>query len=164
MSTSDQYETPLSVFKNLDREFGFGLDVCAQHSTAKCPEYWTEEDDALSKDWATDAGLVFGKWLWCNPPYSDINPWITKAIDAQSKGVGTVMLVMADTSVKWFSRGQLYASETRFITDGRLSFLRDGKPASGNNKGSLIFVFDPHRVGWGQVQFVSRASLTNEKV
>jgi phage N-6-adenine-methyltransferase len=140
--------------------------MCAEYETAKCADYWTIEDDALSKDWAEDAksripgaGLIEMGAIWCNPPHSNIKPWVEKAIEAQLNGRMTVMLVMCDPSVKWFSLAQQYASETRFVTDGRLAFLKNGVPQKGNNKGSVIFVFDPHRVRAGHVSFVTREAL-----
>lgn len=164
--SNDLWATPPEVFEALDKEFCFGFDVCAEYETAKCPDYWTIEDDALSKDWAEDAkcripgaGLIEMGALWCNPPYSKIAPWVEKAIEAQLKGRMTVMLVMCDPSVKWFSLAQQYASEIRFITDGRLAFLKNGVPQKGNNKGSVIFVFDPHRISAGHVSFVTREAL-----
>jgi len=164
--SNDLWSTPPEVFEALDKEFCFGFDVCAEYETAKCADYWTIEDDALSKDWAEDAksripgaGLIEMGAIWCNPPYSKITPWVEKAIEAQLNGRMTVMLVMCDTSVKWFSLAQKYASETRFVTDGRLAFLKNGVPQKGNSKGSVIFVFDPHRISAGHVLFVTREAL-----
>lgn len=156
--SNDTWATPPEIFHALDLEFRFGFDVCAEHSTAKCPEYWTINDDALKQDWAK-AGGVFGQWLFCNPPYSSITPWVEKAIEAQLSGRGTVMLVMCDPSVKWFARAWEYASEIRFITNGRLAFHKNGVRAAGNNKGSVIFVFDPHRLGAGHVSRIDRDTL-----
>ncbi|MBB66865.1 MAG: DNA methylase, partial [Rickettsiales bacterium] len=45
--SNDLWSTPPEVFNALDMEFGFGFDVCAEHETAKCADYWTIEDDAL---------------------------------------------------------------------------------------------------------------------
>ena len=135
--SNDLWSTPPEVFNALDMEFGFGFDVCAEHETAKCADYWTIEDDALSKDWAEDAksripgaGLIEMGALWCNPPYSKITPWVEKAIEAQRNGRITVMLVMCDPSVKWFSLAAQFASEIRFVTEGRLAFLKNGKPVN----------------------------------
>jgi phage N-6-adenine-methyltransferase len=164
--SNDLWSTPPEVFHALDLEFGFGFDVCAEYETAKCPDYWTIEDDALSMSWAKDAlsripgaGLIELGAIWCNPPYSNITPWVEKAIEAQAKGRMTVMLVMCDPSVKWFSLAQKYASEIRFITNGRIAFLKNGVPQKGNNKGSVIFVFDPHRICGGHVSFIERDTL-----
>tara|TARA_B100001063_G_scaffold246739_1_gene287314 strand:+ start:7432 stop:7968 length:537 start_codon:yes stop_codon:yes gene_type:complete len=164
--SNDTWATPPEIFHALDLEFCFGFDVCAEPETAKCDDYWTIDDDALSKDWGKEAlsripgagGIALG-WLWCNPPYSDITPWVEKAIEAQLAGRGTVMLVMCDPSVKWFARAWEYASEIRFVTNGRLAFYKNGVRAAGNNKGSVIFVFDPHRISAGHVSKVDRDEL-----
>ena len=68
---------------------------------------------------------------------------------------------MCDPSVKWFSKAAEYASEIRFVTNGRVAFIDPdtGKPQAGNNKGTVIFIFDPHRIGTGFVSFVDRADL-----
>lgn len=164
--SNDTWATPPEIFHALDQEFCFGFDVCAEYETAKCDDYWTIEDDALSKDWNKEAlsripgagGIALG-WLWCNPPYSKIMPWVEKAIEAQKAGRGTVMLCMCDPSVKWFSTAVKHASEIRFIINGRISFLNNGVRASGNNKGSVIFVFDPHRIGAAHVSWVEREDI-----
>lgn len=166
--SNDLWSTPSEVFNALDMEFGFVFDVCAEDKTAQCQDYWTAEDDALTKDWAFDTltSAIDNKpllsCLWCNPPYSNITPWVGKAIEAQKAGRSTVMLVMCDPSVKWFSLAQQYASEIRFITEGRLAFLKNGVPQKGNNKGSVIFVFDPHRIGAGHVSFIPREALMSK--
>lgn len=92
-------------------------------------------------------------------PYSNIKPWVDKAIEAQAAGRGVVMLCMCDPSVGWFAKAIEKASEIRFIKNGRISFLKNGVRAAGNNKGSVIFVFDPHRIGTGHVSFIDRDEL-----
>ena len=68
----DDRETPPEVFAEFDRRFGpFTLDVAASAHNAKCADFYSIEDDGLEMDWP---GVV-----WCNPPYSDIRPWIEKA-------------------------------------------------------------------------------------
>ena len=156
-SKNDTWATPTEVFDALDFEFNFGHDVCAEHTTAKCESYWTIEDDALSKDWAKDCDSPS---LWCNPPYSKIAPWIEKAIDAQLNGTLVVMLVMCDPSVKWFARAIEYCSQVRFITNGRLSFVDgDGVAKAGNNKGSVIFVFDPNEIKACKTKYIDRSTF-----
>lgn len=50
---------------------GFTLDVAA-HDNYHCAErYFTKEQDGLQQDWHGH--------VWCNPPYSDIRPWVEKA-------------------------------------------------------------------------------------
>ena len=90
---------------------------------------------------------------------ANISPWVDKAIAAQAQGVGTVMLVMADPSVKWFAKAQKYATETRFVTEGRIAFLNNGVPQSGNEKGSVFFIFAPKMIGTGITKYITRASI-----
>ena len=135
----DTYATPQKIFDYFDREFDFEVDVCAEDNTAKCPTYYTIETDAFLQHWRKD-----GSVCWCNPPYSNIKPWVSKAIDESKKGVTTVMLVMADTSVSWFNIALQHCSEIRFVVGGRISFELGGSPQNGNNKGSMILIFRPH--------------------
>lgn len=134
----DTYATPQKVFDHFDIEFGFNVDVCAEDHTAKCPTYYTFEDDAFTKDWYKD-----GLMCWCNPPYSNITPWINKAIAESKEGVTTAMLVMADTSVGWFELAVRNCAEIRFIIGGRISFELGGIAQNGNNKGSILLIFRP---------------------
>ena len=55
-SACDEWETPPDLFAALDKEFHFALDACALPETAKCPRYFTPEDDGLSRPWAEIAG------------------------------------------------------------------------------------------------------------
>ena len=135
----DTYETPMNVFNYFNDQYDFDVDICAQDHTAKCANYLTKEQDALSKSWCFE-----GDRIWCNPPYSDIKPWIEKAIEAKSDGSLVVMLVMADQSVGWFKRALSEVNEIVIVTGGRLSFNANGVPQKGNNKGSMLLVFRPH--------------------
>lgn len=158
--SNDTWETPHEVYAALNDEFNFAFDVCAETETAKCKDFWTIEDDSLSRDWQTAlSDSTPNQWLWCNPPYSNISPWVEKAIEAQLNGVGTAMLVMCDPSVKWFARALEYCSEVRFITRGRLAFLRNGSPGIGNNKGSVVFIFNPHSISAAHTSYITREEL-----
>jgi phage N-6-adenine-methyltransferase len=67
----DRSVTP-EVFAALHARFRFTIDAAASPSNALLARYWTRDDDALGKSWA-------GERVWCNPPYSDIRPWVQKA-------------------------------------------------------------------------------------
>lgn len=60
--SNDLWRTPPEIFEALNAEFIFGIDVCASHENAKCVSYFTEEQDALSLNWADEAlGFREGK-------------------------------------------------------------------------------------------------------
>lgn len=68
----DDRGTDLEFFAELDKRFGFTLDVAAAPHNAKTSRYYTREDDGLNQPWD-------GSAIWCNPPYSDIKSWVEKA-------------------------------------------------------------------------------------
>lgn len=57
-SSSDEWATPSDVFESLNNEFCFDLDPCATKENHKCAEYYTMEDDGLSKNWGGGVSLL----------------------------------------------------------------------------------------------------------
>ena len=140
----DLWRTPPALFASLNAEFCFQLDAAAAPHNALCRKFITAEQNTLETPWA-DYLNVPG-YVWMNPPYSDITPFVNKAATESANQIGTVMLVPADTSVGWFKEAIQTASEVRFITAGRLAFINPvtGKPVSGNNKGSMLIIWRPY--------------------
>ena len=103
---NDQWATPLDVFAALKAEFDFAMDVCASERNAKCGLFITEQQDSICVDWrkylstfggrndyAPSADDRYPAWCWCNPPYSNIGPWVQKAAGAsRNSNLGVVML------------------------------------------------------------------------
>lgn len=125
-SDTPEWETPQDLFDQLDKEFNFELDVCANKENTKCKKYITKEEDGLTKNWVT---LSNRGWKWMNPPYGrEIGRWIAKA----SRVRNVVALLPARTDTKYFHE-YIYKKENveiRFIK-GRLKF--------GNSKNSAPF-------------------------
>lgn len=140
----DLWRTPPALFASLDAEFCFQLDAAAAPHNALCRKFITAEQNTLETPWSDY--LSIPGYVWLNPPYSDITPFVKKAAAESANQIGTVMLVPADTSVGWFREAIQTASEVRFITAGRLAFINPvtGKPTSGNNKGSLLIIWKPY--------------------
>ncbi|MEI7410081.1 phage N-6-adenine-methyltransferase [Pectobacterium aroidearum] len=142
----DLWRTPPEIFRALRCEFPFYLDVCASKSNALTTRFITEEIDCLNVSWQRYFPAHSSAYAWCNPPYSNPLPFIQKAAQENTdNSIGVVMLLPADTSVKWFSEAAKTASEVRFITNGRLQFLNagTGKPVNGNTKGSMLIIWHP---------------------
>ncbi|MGN1027581.1 MAG: DNA N-6-adenine-methyltransferase [Faecousia sp.] len=112
-SEKENWETPIQLFKTLDEEFHFDLDVCATPENAKCQRYYTPEDDGLSQPWIGTC--------WCNPPYGrkKTAEWVKKAAESETT---VVMLLPARTDTKWFHEYIYGKAEVRFIR-GRLKFV-----------------------------------------
>lgn len=140
----DLWRTPPALFASLDAEFCFQLDAAAAPHNALCRKFITAEQNTLETPWADY--LSIPGYVWLNPPYSDITPFVKKSAAESANQIGTVMLVPADTSVGWFKEAIQTASEVRFITAGRLAFINPvtGKPVSGNNKGSMLIIWRPY--------------------
>jgi phage N-6-adenine-methyltransferase len=136
-SDRDLWMTPKYVYIHYNRRFGFSHDVAASKENHLAPSYFTEEDNALTKEW----GMV----NWLNPPYSKTGDWVDKAIEQSSSDRRqiVVMLVPAATSVAWFEKAMKHCSECHIIT-GRIGFISNetGEPVNNNNIGSVVFVFD----------------------
>ena len=50
-SKTDQWATPLDFFNELDAEFHFDLDPCADELNHKCKRYFTKEQNGLLQNW-----------------------------------------------------------------------------------------------------------------
>lgn len=50
-SKTDQWATPLDFFQEINAEFGFDLDPCADEENHKCERYFTKEQNGLLQDW-----------------------------------------------------------------------------------------------------------------
>ena len=108
--------TPWEVFRPLDDEFGFTLDVCALPDNTKCHRFFTPEADGLSQDWGLHV-------CWMNPPYGkEITAWMKKAYQASQLGATVVCLVPARTDSAWWHTYAEKATERRFLR-GRIKFV-----------------------------------------
>ena len=94
---TDERETPIELFKELDNEFHFELDVCAMNWNNKCSDYFNIGQNGLKQIWAP-------KKCWMNPPYSDIPSWLDKARKESQNGALIVSILPTDSSTKWFHK------------------------------------------------------------
>ena len=110
---SDHYATPKKFYKKLNKEFDFDYDPCPLRS---------EVDGILTK-WEGN--------IYINPPYSNIEPFISKGIEELRKGNADKLVylipIRSDTKY-WHNLIMPYAYEIRFIK-GRLNFNESKSPA-----------------------------------
>ena len=118
-SNTDNWGTPQWLFDELNKEWHFDVDVCASLENAKCPRYFSKEENGLAQDWSRFNNC------WMNPPYGrQIGIWIEKAYNESQKGANVVCLLPSRTDTKWFHEYCL-KGEIKFLK-GRLKF-NDGK-------------------------------------
>ncbi len=132
-SKSDEYSTPLKLFKQLNKEFNFTLDACASLENAKCDNYYTKENNGLLQEWENES-------VFCNPPYSDIKLWVRKCYQEAKNNKVIVMLIPARTDTKYFHNYIYKIAEIRFIK-GRISFELEGKKIGEAPFPSMIVVY-----------------------
>lgn len=130
----DRGTTP-ELFNPLHERFRFTLDVAAAAHNAKCARYFTRDDDGLSKPWA-------GERVWCNPPYSAIEPWVRKAwAEVQDECPLAVLLLPANrTEQTWWQelvepyRDRFRSRMSVEFLPGRWRFIKAGATRVGPNE------------------------------
>lgn len=132
----DDRRTPDALWRPLNVEHRFTLDAAASPANAKCARYFTRDSDGLLRSWA-------GERVWCNPPYSRLEPWVAKAWAEMRGGCElVVMLIPANRTeqpfwqqfVEPFRDGQPrdgIALTVRFLP-GRIRFLAPGQIKTGS--------------------------------
>lgn len=134
----DDRRTPVEFFAKLNRIHRKSVDAAANSNNALLPRYWTRASNGLIQPWR-------GERVWCNPPFSDLRPWVEKAwAEVLHSGCElVVMLLPANrTEQRWWQEliepcrdrsRDVYRLTTSFLP-GRMRF---GMPAD--------FVWGPSR-------------------
>lgn len=167
----DDRETPDDVFSPLNAEFHFTLDVAAARHNAKCQRYYAKgpsepyhpkqlsflpdefvgDPEALALDGLSQLWRR-GEVIWCNPPFSDIEPWVKKASDCAAT---VVMLLPANRCEQpwwqtyiepWRDERSNVLVETRFLS-GRRCFRNRGQDIGNRTSrnppfGIVIVIWD----------------------
>ena len=114
-SNNPCWQTPPSLFRQLDERFHFTLDPCSSHENALCEKHYTEEDDGLSKSWK-------GERVFMNPPYGrGIKDWCRKAWEESCNGALVVGLIPVRADTEWWQTYVCGKASVTFIK-GRLHF------------------------------------------
>jgi site-specific DNA-methyltransferase (adenine-specific) len=158
-SKNHEWETPDDLFKMLDMEFNFKLDLAANKHNTKCKRFISE--DSLSKDWLfsrddialeTSTGYKYNLrengYMWLNPPYGkSIKDWIKKCDEEAQKGAKIVALLPARTDTLWFHNHIYRKYEIRFLK-GRLKFKLNGEEQDAAPFPSMIVIFEKKEDGY----------------
>ncbi|EEN7400734.1 phage N-6-adenine-methyltransferase [Salmonella enterica] len=173
----DQWRTPDLLFWGINAMFGpLTLDLFADDDNAKCPVWYTADDNALVQDWAemleSIGGAAFG-----NPPYSRSQYHEKQAItgmthimdhtmEMREKGGRYVFLVKAATSETWWPED---ADHIMFIR-GRIGFdlpvwfvpADDKQKTTGAFFAGAIAIFDKSWRG-ERFSYISRTELEEKR-
>lgn len=127
--SKQDYQTPPefldAVKARLQNEFAFDLAASAENVDGL--PYWDQEDNALVRDWAAVPPIMFqggtsSPWLWLNPPYSDIEPWVRKCAEESARGAHIACLVPASVGSNWWRDWVVPHAYILFL-NGRIQFV-----------------------------------------
>jgi len=128
-SRTDEWETPVELFQELNAKYNFALDVCATRENTKCNCFLDKKLDGLKCEWwAADWPWMANghSYIWMNPPYGrTIGKWVKKAYEqSQKHPISIVCLLPARTDTKWWHD---YCIKGHIIfLKGRLKFTNPG--------------------------------------
>lgn len=128
-SKNDKVGTP----KELVRAIKKNLQISVVYDP--CPMKPIEGWDGLQGDWKSTT--------FCNPPYSEVEKWVDKAVAECKKGVHSLLLIPARTSSRYW-HNKVYPNSSRiWFLSGRIKFV-------GYSRGLGIQIalveFDPKKI------------------
>jgi phage N-6-adenine-methyltransferase len=95
VTSIDERFTPDKLYREYDSRFHFTLDVAATAENTKTAFFYDREQDGLRQPWAPHR-------VWCNPPYSDLEPWLRKSHSARAGCPVIVMLLPSNRTEQPF--------------------------------------------------------------
>lgn len=113
------------------------------NETVGARSYYTEQDNALTRDWIID-GPEQHKTVWMNPPYGRaMTAACTKFIEQWLAGRFSAGIILCNnsTDTKWWTLLSKHATAFCF-TDHRIQFCSpDGKNTSSNTRGQVFIYY-----------------------
>jgi hypothetical protein len=95
------WRTPKKLFDALNEQYAFTMDGASELGNGLLPKASTAESPL---SWT-------GERVFCNPPWSNIRPFVEQAKDADV----AVLLVPARTNARWFHRALELGAIPRFF-------------------------------------------------
>lgn len=133
---SDEWGTPPELIEKIGISDN-GFDVCASALNAKFKDYWTKEDNALSKDWPLD------RVCWMNPPFSNSMVWFKKAAKEAARGVKIVAIYKStNIETKTWQEAILPHCDGILFLKGRTEYIRDESRGRGVPFGSALIYYN----------------------
>lgn len=141
----DDRATEPGFFGALDQRFDFTIDVAASSDNTKLPRFFDEDMNGLLQPWD-------GERVWCNPPYSNIEPWVEKAWQESGTPLLVMLLPANRTEQAWWQdliepfRDRPGSPLTTEFIRGRLRFIAPGASRIGPNErppfGVVLAIWD----------------------
>lgn len=148
-SEKDLAQTPVWFINSLCDLLGiefFDLDVCALEKTKKASYFYSlveRNENSLELDWDL--------WNWCNPPFSNILPFLEKAVKESSSGFKNTAAIMPNNPETAYVRYAKEWADTIIEMPFRMKFERPNGEKFLDKKGReqgpqfscLVAIFTP---------------------
>lgn len=132
-TVSDQsWGTPPDFVAAFQKRFGsIVFDLAASPHNAVARHFFTEAEDALKQDWSYLHKEIArpGEWLWLNPPFADMVPWVAKCAEECRKGARIALLSKVSLA-RWFV-DHVEPNARVYLLSPRVKYV----PAPGNERG-----------------------------
>lgn len=119
----------------------FEIDLAADKDNTVAPFYYDEEKNSLIQPWLLEDDQ--DGWSFCNPPYSDIAPWVKKAYEESANGAKIAVLIPSSTGSNWWAQ---WVNNKAYITylNGRITFVGHSSPYP---KDLAVLLYAPYLAG-----------------
>src|SRR3990167_4502847 len=124
----ETWETPLEIFKPLNRCFGFTIDLAANRNNALCRRF-IGPDSLVHQDFLHVGPRDLRKDIcWINPPYGKmLAPFTAQIAMLAQAGISIVALLPANLETGWFHDNVHGVATSIYARRGRIQFLYKGK-------------------------------------
>jgi len=129
----DDRTLPADDFAKLNERFKFTIDVAAAPHNARLPKFCSVATSGLLVSWARER-------VYCNPPYSEIRPWILKAWNEYEAEIIVMLLPANRTEQGWWQdwvepfRDRPASRLSVEFLPGRIRFLKPYQDRIGPNE------------------------------
>lgn len=133
---SDLWATPWAVVRSAAKAAHLAmpqLDIAAVAATAKAPRYCGP--DSKHPEWRDGLTARVGKGghriAWCNPPWSDVAPWLARCEALAADGWHVMALVPLRPSTRAWRRYVWQGTASAVLcADRRIAFEINGQPGA----------------------------------
>lgn len=137
--------TPQWFVEAIEKEFEitFVVDMAACEKSAVCDRFVTKATDATVMDWGARSDQ--GGWLFCNPPWGNIEPFLRQCLLTKGRAVFVLPNRIEAGWGKWLTDADLV-----FVSP-RIAYIdpETGEPKGSPNVGTVLAFLDPDEPGPG---------------